>query len=1088
MKICLSKILSAIGILALTFFVGTVLAADDKIIPDNSRGVDVRVDYTALMIFGPWDDRNYQLTKEDLEVLPQNDRFVPGVPAFFKVQKRKEMAAQGFPLGRYYPREVDKEFLIRYGGLLQNGVLKRKGLGIYSHPDPKNPPPIPLWATDPLPKSAPVLGEAPFDSTLSDNETTIEFHPTNPNIVIAGSNGVGGQRMSFSSNGGATWGNSGALPNTCCDPSIEWTPLGDIALTATLGGNCGSGFCTQVFWSFNNGQNWQGPVNVSTDSSDKEFIHMDKSPASPFLGRAYLTWHQGNVMMFARSTAMPVEGVSPITFAPAISFAADPHGIGSDITTDSAGRIYYLYSAFTDGPSSSIRVLRSDDGGVNFVDLNGAAAGLSNEVYNLHGEFDMAIPAMETRRAFIYTAAEVDNSGGPFDGRVYVAFTDENAAAGSPGNGVGTAVATHAWIQVRYSDDLGATWNSAATPHSVADQTTVDRFQPWLDVDSLGNVHIGFQDTRNSGAGLRDKADWYYAVSTDGGMSWIEETRVSSMVSQNIADGQEWGDYNGLSVSADNAVVGNTWTDNRIVVLPSTVSQRSFVGLVENIAGAPTYVMGLDTASTSVCAGTAVNPINVTLNAVLGYTGSVTLSTPGLDGAVFPTANFNVNPLAPSAIGASSVLNLDTSPAAPAGTYVVTVAGTDGSLPPIVRSSDFTVDVLAGAPATASLISPANAAIDVATSPVLSWSAVAGAESYVVEVATDAGFTSIVDTSVVTDVNYALVGLLPNTEYFWRVRASNICGDAAFSAVRSFTTANEICFNGSVAIPDNNIPGIDNVLAGLAGNIEDMNVSVTIDHTWVGDLVVSLAHTPNGGPAGTPVVLIDRPGRTNSGFGCNQADIDAILDDEAMDLAEDACAAPPALSGSLIPNNLLSAFDGQDFSGDWTLNVSDRAGGDMGNLVQWCLMPTLTPLAVPESDLAVVKAGPMLQIAGQPISYTITVTNNGPDNASSFSITDLVTNTITGTEVSCLANGTASCGTNATAGNNLSFTGASLNAGAGNSLVLTVTGTVNPAATGLLSNTVTLSGVMPTDNNPGNNSSMTSVLLTANIIFQNGFE
>jgi hypothetical protein len=571
--------------LGLMLAAGTAFAVDPEYMPDNALGVDARVDYTLLLKYGPWDDQNYQLRLEDVQVLPPNDVYRPGVPAFFKIQKRREMAAEGFPLQEHYPRELNKEFQIRYGGLTQGGVLHREGLGKYYHPDPKQPRQPQLLATDPLPKAAPLVFEGAFDGTLSNNETSIEYHPTNPLIAVAGSNGSGGQRMSFTSNGGLTWGNSGALPNTCCDPAMDWSPDGSIAFSATLGtgGGCGFSLCTQVYWSFNNGQNWSGPVNLSTASSDKEFIHVDKSPTSPFFGRAYVTWHQGNVMQFARSTAMPVQSpASPMTFAAPISFSAEERGIGSDITTDRQGRIYYFWPTTTNG-STEIRVLRSDDGGVTFVDLNGAATGLSNIVYDLHGDFDMAIPAMESRRAFIYAAADVDVSGGPRDGRIYVAFTDENAAAGSPGGGSGSAAATHAWIQVAYSDDQGATWSVAATPHSTADQTTVDRFQPWLDVDQLGNVHIGWQDTRNSGAGLRNKADWYYAASQDGGTTWIEETRVSSVVSQNINNGQEWGDYNGVSVAAGSAQVGMTWTDNRIVTPPSTTSQRSFVGIVQNV-------------------------------------------------------------------------------------------------------------------------------------------------------------------------------------------------------------------------------------------------------------------------------------------------------------------------------------------------------------------------------------------------------------------------------------------------------------------------------------------------------------------------
>lgn len=912
-------------------------------VPNQQLGADPSVEYRSLIKYGPWDDRNYQLRAQDLQLLPEDDRFVPGVPAFFKVQKRAEMIEQGFPLGDIYPREVDKEFEIRYGGLLQNGVHYVTERGRENGHDPKRQPSLKLLATDPIVKAAPVLGQGPFDGTLSNNETTIEYHPVNPNIVVAGSNGSGGQRMSFSTDGGVSWGNSGALPGTCCDPAIEFSSDGSIVYAATLGqaaSGCGFSLCSTVYWSFNGGQNWVGPVHTSTASSDKEWIHVDRSPTSPFQDRVYLTWHQGNVMQFARSTAAPVGGgsPSPLAFAPTVSFSTDERGIGSDIATDRQGRVYYAYPSITTG-SAEIYVLRSDDGGVTFQDLNGATAGLGKMAYDLHGRFDFAIPAMESRRVFIYTVIDVDMSGGPRDGRIYIAFTDENAAAGSPGNGGGSAAASHGWIQVIYSDDQGATWSTAATPHSTADQTTVDRFQPWMKVDKLGNVHIGWQDTRNSGTGLRDKADWYYAVSSDGGATWIEETRVSDVVSQNIANGQEWGDYNGLAISPNNETVAMTWTDNRIVTPPSTTSQRSFAARVQNVVAGPTYLMDASASSFNLCAGTAVPNVPVNLTALAGYTGSVTLSTPGLNNTVFPSATFSPNPVSPAPAGASSTLSLTTNPAAAAGSYTVSIQGTDGGGSPIVRADTFTVNLSAGVPSAATLATPADAAVGVAVTPTLTWTAASGAQQYLVQVATDAAFTNIVASGTVTGTSFTpTTGLTPNTQYHWRVRAINGCGDSAFSPVRTFTTVNELCFNGSVAIPDNNPTGITSTLPGSAGNINDLNVTLQINHTWVGDLIVTLRHDPVGGPAGTPVVLIDRPGVPASTNGCSANDVNVVLDDSGTAPVEPACSTtPPAIGGTLTPNNPLSAFNNQDFAGNWVLTVSDVVSIDTGSLVRWCL-------------------------------------------------------------------------------------------------------------------------------------------------------
>lgn len=164
----------------------------------------------------------------------------------------------------------------------------------------------------------------------------------------------------------------------------------------------------------------------------------------------------------------------------------------------------------------------------------------------------------------------------------------------------------------------------------------------------------------------------------------------------------------------------------------------------------------------------------------------------------------------------------------------------------------------------------------------------------------------------------------------------------------------QVCFSGSLAIPDNNVVGVSSTLAGTAGTVVDLDVSLRIDHTYVGDLVVTLRRDPPGGPAGTPVVLIDRPGVPATSGGCPGDHVDALLDDAAGGPVESACAPlPPAILGALSPNAPLAAFNNAGFSGNWVLQVSDRAGGDTGHLLQWCLSPTL----LPPQTLTVTRAG-----------------------------------------------------------------------------------------------------------------------------------
>ena len=133
---------------------------------------------------------------------------------------------------------------------------------------------------------------------------------------------------------------------------------------------------------------------------------------------------------------------------------------------------------------------------------------------------------------------------------------------------------------------------------------------------------------------------------------------------------------------------------------------------------------------------------------------------------------------------------------------------------------------------------------------------------------------------------------------------------------------------------------------------------------------------------------------------------------------------------------------------------------------------TNTPVPLVPVDLSISKTdGSGTYTAGTAISYTIAVGNAGPSNATGAKVTDAIPAAINGVSINCAASGSASCGTNASAGNNLSFTGVSISAGAGNFITITVNGTVSAAATGNLVNTATVSaGAGQTDVTPGNNS------------------
>ena len=107
---------------------------------------------------------------------------------------------------------------------------------------------------------------------------------------------------------------------------------------------------------------------------------------------------------------------------------------------------------------------------------------------------------------------------------------------------------------------------------------------------------------------------------------------------------------------------------------------------------------------------------------------------------------------------------------------------------------------------------PANGATDIPTTTSLSWSPVAGAISYQVQVAASSGFTNPnIDSSNVTGNSLNISGLAYSTPYYWRVRSVNAAGTSNWSASQSFTTEAEPIIIPDVAIlnaPANNASGI----------------------------------------------------------------------------------------------------------------------------------------------------------------------------------------------------------------------------------------------------------------------------------------
>jgi uncharacterized repeat protein (TIGR01451 family) len=136
---------------------------------------------------------------------------------------------------------------------------------------------------------------------------------------------------------------------------------------------------------------------------------------------------------------------------------------------------------------------------------------------------------------------------------------------------------------------------------------------------------------------------------------------------------------------------------------------------------------------------------------------------------------------------------------------------------------------------------------------------------------------------------------------------------------------------------------------------------------------------------------------------------------------------------------------------------------------------SITGTASTIADIATSKSGTSFAYVGDPVSYILTVSNNGPANAGTITVADIVPANIgTVTWVCVVIGGTGDCdvpagGTGASGlGNNINLSQVSLNSGA--AIQITVAGTAISSGTVTNFVTATLATPGPTDSNLSNNS------------------
>jgi len=155
------------------------------------------------------------------------------------------------------------------------------------------------------------------------------------------------------------------------------------------------------------------------------------------------------------------------------------------------------------------------------------------------------------------------------------------------------------------------------------------------------------------------------------------------------------------------------------------------------------------------------------------------------------------------------------------------------------------------------------------------------------------------------------------------------------------TACNSYAFSGSVAIPDNTVSYTEQTIEVPASTAEiaDVNFNVNFTHAYISDVQIEVVS-----PKGTTVKLFDKScGASNTSLNLTYDDLGGSLN----------CGI--TASQTVVPAEVLAAFNGEDPQGIWKLRFRDTGLKDTGTInsasIQICTT-TYSALDIPKYEIS----------------------------------------------------------------------------------------------------------------------------------------